>query len=115
MRCKMIDNLAIGPNGEELQVVYLDIREEEQRGANMTDPVTILTIVGEIAGAAPHIAPVVGGAIAGATLCGISTTGWLIGRRFMWGGQINCSECHDEYNENHRYTVDKWSDGKERG
>jgi hypothetical protein len=58
-----------------------------------TDPVAVLTLVGKFVGATSHIAPVVGGAITGGTLCGLAGTGFLIGRKYFWPGQCNCADC----------------------
>ena len=53
----------------------------------------ILHVVGTAVGAQAHIASLIGGV----TLCGLSISGMLIGKRFFWSQQTSCADCLSEY------------------
>lgn len=62
-----------------------------------------LEVVGQAIGAIAHIR-IIG---AGVTLCGLGTTGYLMGRRFFMPNQSNCDDCLDKYKRKHRTVSEK--------
>ena len=60
-------------------------------------------VVGEAVGAVAHIEPALGWV----TLCGLSTAGFLFGRRFFMPSQSDCEECLKKYNEKGRKNDNK--------
>lgn len=55
----------------------------------------IFNVVGEAIGAIAHIEPALGWV----TLCGLSSAGFVFGRRFFMPSQSDCKECLDRYAE----------------